>query len=311
MSKLPFELHHTHTIIDSSKSKTYLDCPRQFFYQYVLGWQPEGARHALEFGEAWHQGMEVLLQEGYSPENVEHAMVRFLQHYRKSFSAETDMLHAPKNPGNAMVAYLSYIRQYADDLDRFEILYTEIAGAVPLTKDYNIHFRLDTLMRDKQSGDYLFLEHKSASRAGRQWFDQWPLSVQVGTYCHVLYCLYGPASYGGYINGTVFQKKGIEHVRVPVKKGVEAMQVWHWNMVDLFDRIHRDYERLLQCSPDDNIMQAFPQNPESCTKYFGCPFHDFCISWANPLWRCSSPPMGFKQEFWNPAEREATTKLNF
>lgn len=55
-------------------------------------------------------------------------------------------------------------------------------------------------------------------------------------------------------------------------------------------------------------MMAFPMNDTSCTDFFGCPYHDYCMSWQNPLQRCGEPPLGFREEFWDPSAMETTHK---
>jgi len=66
-------------------------------------------------------------------------------------------------------------------------------------------------------------------------------------------------------------------------------------------------ERLASCKDSDEIMMAFPRRTENCTKYFRiCPYHDFCLTWSNPLQHCFEPPIGFEIDFWNPSTREET-----
>lgn len=312
MSDLYEQLKHpTWEINDSSKIKTYLDCPRKYFYEYVLGWAPDYPRHDLEFGEAWHKAMEVFYLYGFSDDALQLAKAKFIEHYRKFFDENTDMDYAPKSPGNAMLALEEYRGKYADDSTRFKILHVEVAGSVLLTPEHSIYYRLDTALEDKESGAISFLEHKTTKRLGRQWLDQWSLSIQLGTYCHVLYSLYGlERVYGGTVNGVAFQKKGNEFVRVPVRKTPDSMNVWHWSTCFWLDQLHQQYELLKKCSPKDTIMEAFPLNPESCTKYWGCPFHDFCTSWPNPLQRCEEPPLGYVEYRWDPSARESHEVIN-
>jgi hypothetical protein len=52
-------------------------------------------------------------------------------------------------------------------------------------------------------------------------------------------------------------------------------------------------------------MMCFPMNPTNCTKYFGCKYHDYCMSWPNPLQRCEEVPYGMKIEYWDPSAEEA------
>ena len=88
------------------------------------------------------------------------------------------------------------------------------------------------------------------------------------------------------------------------------MNVWLWNVNNYMDQVDRETDRLSFCKESDDVLMAFPLNPGSCTKYRGCQYHDFCMSWANPLKRCFEPPLGFKVEFWDPSAREVANKMN-
>ena len=304
------EKHPTWDILDSSKLATFLECPRKYFFEYVLAWRTDAPNNHLIFGQAWHDAMEHLLLYGYSDNSIFDAYDKFLATYRKEFPEDSDELYAPKTPMNALKALGKYTEHYTRDLDEFEVLYTEIAGTVPITEDQVLHFRLDSICRDIARGYYFSLEHKTGSRLSRFWTDQWPLAVAIGTYTHVLYCLYpGEEIYGVKINGTFFQKTKIGLQRVPIRKTLEQMQQWMWNVVWWADQIAWQFETLMACSENDEVLMAFPQNPTSCTKYFGCPYHDFCLAWPNPLQHCDEPPTGMKIEYWDPTEREATHRM--
>ena len=68
VTKVPY--HITHDVHDASKLQCFMDCPRQYFYRYVLGWSRQGSNIHLIFGEGWHRAMETLLREGYDTEAI-------------------------------------------------------------------------------------------------------------------------------------------------------------------------------------------------------------------------------------------------
>ena len=290
----------TWDIQDASKTQCYLECPRKYFYNYVLGWQSDSPNNHLVFGSAWHEAMEHLLLNGYDQNSILGAYDLFLEYYRNVFPESTDELFGAKTPERALHALIEYAQKYHNDLGDFDVLYTEVAGSVPLTEDRVLHFRQDAICKGSQG--YFSLEHKTAgSSISRAWMQQWPLSIQVGTYTHVLYCLYPESEvYGVRINGVGFLKTKFSMERVPVKKTRESMQSWMWNTLYWLDSIQWDFQRLEMCKESDPLMMAFPMNPTNCSKYFGCPYHDFCTAWANPLQHLDEVPMGMKVEYWNP-----------
>jgi hypothetical protein len=298
--------HYTWDILDSSKLTTYMDCPRRYFFEYVLSWRSDAPNNHLVFGTAYHDAMEHLMLNGYEDESVMAAFDKFLASYREFFPATSDELYAPKDPDRCLAALGLYAERYQRDLTDFETLYTEIAGTVPINDDQRLHFRLDSICRDDQ-GRIFSLEHKTGSRISRFWTDQWPMAVAVGTYTHVMNCLYDPKTvWGVKINGTFFKKRSIEFLRVPIRKTLGHMKQWIWNVAWWADQIRWQFDLLERCGADDQVLMAFPQQPGSCTKYFGCPYHDFCLTWPNPLQHCDEPPLGYAVERWDPSEREAT-----
>ena len=300
--------HESWKTIDSTKLNAFLECPRSYFYEYILGWRPEAPNLHLEFGKAWHMAMEHLINNGYENASVAAAFALFNEHYRKYFPDAMDEVNSPKNPGNALRALVQYCEEYKDD--KFTPIYTEIAGTVPVDETRVLHFRMDSIL--EVDGMIRSLEHKTGSTVSRQWTDQWSLSIQTGTYNHVLYCLY-PAEqvWGVEINGVFFQKKENKFMRVPSRRNLSMMNSWHWTVLHIMNMIQFETNRMMDVKDDDEVMQAFPCNPTNCTKYFGCRYHDFCMAWSNPLSRCESIPMGFKQEWWDPIAEESTAKHVF
>jgi len=303
------EKHPTWDIQDASKVKCFEECARKYFFNYVLGWESDVPNNHLSFGTAWHEAMEHLLLNGYSDESILPAFELFLASYRKDFPESTDELFSPKTPKRALEALVEYCQKYKNDLRDFDVLYTEVAGSVPLSEDRMMHFRQDAICKGSQG--YFSLEHKTAGATiGRAWMQQWPLSVQVGTYTHVLYCLFPQEEvYGVKINGVGFLKTKFSMERVPVKKGKESMQVWMWNTLYWLDQIQNEFLELENCKESDPVLMCYPMRDSDCSKYFGCPYHDFCTAWANPLQHLDQLPIGIQVRYWNPMDRPMKHKV--
>ena len=305
----PFPVRPQLQTVDGTKLTTFLDCPRQYFFTYVLGWRSDRPNNHLVFGSAWHEAMEHMLLNGYSPDSVADAYELFITYYRAHFPEETDELFKPKTPTNAMRALLEYSMTYARD--DFTTLHTEIAGRIAVGEDRSLVFRMDSICENRD-GSLFSLEHKTKGSAfNRQWHDQWTMAFQVGTYSHVLHCLsLGRPLKGVVINGVAFAAKKIDFVRIPVYRSPAHMQNWLFHANHYLDRMEQEMDELLRCceSPGD-VLTAFPQNPQSCTKYFGCPFFDYCAAWSNPLEHASEPPLGFIIDHWDPLAQPAKLEV--
>lgn len=319
----PLTYHPTWDIRDSSKLDTYLDCKRQFFYKYILGWRVDKPAHDLYFGNAWHHAREYMLLNGY--DDVKGAYTAFIDFYRKEFHESTDEIYRPKDPMGVVTAILKFSQERQRDLIDNEVLSTEVSGTVPVDDKRVLYYRMDSVMRNRETGKIFSWDHKSATERSmnyRGWASKFFLCIQNFTYTHCLYCMYPIEDVLGIeFCGTAFGylKRGskasppgyrITLQRVPAFLQREQMNVGLWNVVALLDDLDFEMDRLHSCHEGDQIMQAFPLNPNSCTKYWGCEFHDFCLAWQNPLQRCQEPPLGYRTEFWDPSAMETTNKRN-
>lgn len=307
----PLIPHETWEVTDSTKLQCYKDCPRMYFYQYVLGWRRSTPNNHLQYGKAIHIAMEHLLLNGYDNDSLLEAFSLFNQEYRKVFGEETDDLFTPKTPDRTIQMLAEYCNLYKDDFNKYEVVMLdsnpmiEISGIVSVDGYYNLYFKMDSILRRLKDGKIFSLEHKTKGGPfNRQWRMDFPLGTQVGTYTHALYCLFDPAEVLGVtINGLALKKTKtpmFEFERLPIWKTPSQMQTWQCHTVRWLAQLEYDFNQLVQAQEGDDVLVAFPMNERSCTKYFGCPYHDFCLAWPNPLQRAWEPPIGFDVDFWDP-----------
>jgi hypothetical protein len=325
---IPFD--SSWNVVDSTKVKTLVSCPRRYFYEYVLGWRPDVPSNHLVFGSSVHLALEYLLLHDYSQASVLAAYDLFLSDYRKTFGPEMDDVYAPKTPQNFFAVLGKYAQEYRRDLVDYDVLYTEIAGTISVDDGVDLAFRMDSVNRHKRTGLVGSWEHKTASST-YFWAEQWPLSVQVGTYTHVLNCLF-PAEEVDCVemNALVLLNRKrnwdellttgknvkylppYEFLRCKVPRSNEQMAVWHWNLLYYLTQLQHYFELLASASDSDTILTTFPMRTDSCTTYGKlCPYYDFCCAWPNPLQRCQEPPIGLAIDFWNPLEKEAKHEFKF
>ena len=300
----------TWNILDSTKLQTFLECPRKYFYNYVLGWETDKINIHFVFGEAWHELMEYLLlkQGSWNKEVEEEAFQLFCMVYMNEIDPDEYELYSPKDPAHAYVALQEYMNLHKHDDD--EVLYTEVPGIVPIDEDRVLHFKIDAIMRG-QRGLYIY-DHKTGSQDSKAWRDQWRMSFQISCYCHVLFLLFpNEFKFGAIVNGTIFRKKGPAFIPYEVAKSPEQLQGWLWFARYTVKEVEHNHQALSQCSESDPVMMAFPIRPTSCTKWGTCPYIDFCTAWQNPLQKTERPPVGFRVRHWNPQEKQDKAKKVF
>ncbi len=310
-------------VVDSSKLSTFMSCERRYFYEYLLGWRTDNPKQDLIYGIAWHIAKEHLFanlkKHGYSAQILTEAYQLFYTEYRKTFDESSDDKFAPKNPANAYLALCQYGIKYQSDQQQLEVLYTEVAGSVPISETDNINFMIDVIVRD-QDGIAAW-DHKTTKRETKAWADSFTLAVQTGTYSHVLYILYDVEEvFGMKIDGTVFRNpptkkskkaKGNEHRRINISRNKQQQLVWLWQTQYHIGMLKWNMEQFTACKEEDDILTAFPMRTTACAQWYTCPYHTFCQAWDNPLQRCAEVQPGFKIEHWDPREREKTASFVF
>lgn len=319
--------HPSWEIQDSSKLDDYLRCPRYYFFRHILGWQLDAKPQDLIFGECWHKAREYQLRNGYS--DIQGAYQQFIECYRDEFQPEEDEYYSPKTPTAVLNALMKFADERSSDLIDNEVVILdgvkmlEVSGTVPVSESRVLHYRLDSIMRRISDGMIFSWDHKTTSEkyiVGNQWAEQFFLSIQNGTYTHCLYCMFPIEKVLGvefcgtgfaYLQRASKDRPAGYHAtlrRVPAFKTQDQMNTWLWTVNNILDEIDRDMDRLAHSSEEDEVLMAFPQNPTSCGDYRGCPFHDYCLAWSNPLRRADEPPLGFITKFWDPREKEARVK---
>lgn len=303
--------HPTWEVLDSSKLTTYMECPRKFFYRYIMGWRPDYPNNHLVFGSAWHLAMEHITRHGV--ESTADAVIVALKYYREHFPADTDELYEPKTPANLANSVNEYAHRFGHEHKDTDVLYTELAGLVLVSLDRTMAFKCDAILRGPD-GRTFGLDHKTSQRKYTNWGDHWTMSTQMLTYLHALHCLYPDDDELQMLVRCAFfyKKTPTEFDDHPIRKSGEQMQAWLERVNAWIDRLEYDMHELKEENTAYATMQAFPMNDTACFN-FGrqCEFFDFCNAWSNPLSRCEHTPIGFTIERWDPLARpEIKTKLN-
>lgn len=302
-----------------------MDCPRSYFFEFILGWRPFLPNVHLAFGIGLHASLEYLMLHGYSQDNAMTAHELFDKVFQEEYVSICGDDHPKKNSGNAFYSLQMYQNAYQSDLTDFEVLHTEIAGSVMIDLDKKFYYRSDAICKGDICGltGYFSMEHKTGTTFSELWADKWKQKTQLGVYSHVLHTIYPHDEViGVIINGffpagpPALTKQGVPYAnysppdfqRVLVRKTPLQMEDWIITTINWYDDIVKDTEAVLKVQDDEPVMSCFRKNPEACDKYFGCKYRNFCHLWANPVHKGAVVQEGFREFHWNPIEMMETAK---
>lgn len=314
--KLPIPFHHNQEVLDSTKIQCYQSCPRQFFYEYLLGWRSARPNNHLFFGAAVHKALEHIILGGYRVDVVMEALEIFNREYRDVFPESTDSTFAPKTPGRFFDLLILYLKEYADDLTKYKVYKTEIGGTVHLSEKHVLAFKMDTILQNLETGKWFSLEHKTkgGNYIGDSYAIDFEMGIQLGTYTHVLNCLFPPDDVEGVIiNCMCFKKtKQPDYIlkRFPIPLSNSQMYIWLENTKRWMDEIQENVNQLSLVTPDHEIMTCFPMNGRSCSNWGRtCIYQPLCATRQNPVAHIDRMPTDMQVFFWNPLEEELTEKM--
>lgn len=309
--RYPIPYHETWDVHDATKLKEYQNCPRKYFFQFVLGWVPLDSNINLVFGEAWHRAMAALLQG----KDVNEAHTDFLSYYREHFPEAEDPFHAPKNPQVALTALEQYEEFWREEDKNLQTIATEVAGIIfinrkPLRK---LHFRMDGVVEIPNRG-IIVLEHKTTSLGlGEAWRGQWELAIQPNLYSYALYSWLAATGrdtnkyWGLEVNATSFGKKRqdgsslISFGRVPIHGSKTSLLDFITTANKWMERIEADFNLLRKSKGEEEVMKCFPKNGNACFQYFRlCEYHPYCSAWKNLISQQHRMPTEFRVKQWDP-----------
>jgi hypothetical protein len=314
-SSFPVPYHLTWSIVDSTKLNLYAECPRKYFYEFVLGWRRPS--HDLVFGRMFHEAMEQLYLNGLTADSAISAAEHFNKLWEEEY-ANLDMelfeRFRPKTPDNVLRALLAYVKRYSSVWHKPREL--ELGGKVHISLEPErlMVFKMDWFGEHEHYG-LCALEHKTTKMALSDWWArQFFLRLQLGTYNHAGKVFCGQEFFGVVVNGISIcnsprlkrdgepyaNSRDIELRQVPVNRSNATMGSWLFTVNALWDELEADFNKLLTCNAAQPTLECFRMNTNSCTNYGGCPFWDLCCARQNPLQSVASPPDGFHTAYWDP-----------
>lgn len=322
--------------IDYSSLSCYLECPRKFFFQYMLHLKSNRPSIHLVFGGAWHYGLECSYnhiktnQESESPVKLTAKELRDIS--IAGFDAfwaleglelfDPDIIY-PKSPARAYDMYNKYWKDFLLDDTEVKIIGVEEPFLIDLslfdqeTDDDGLPCfvgRLD-LVTERPDSTVEIIDHKTASMITKSTSDGFYSSMQTDGYLlagHIYFDANPTVTY----SLAVFQKSKMAFSRLSFSKRKSAIDRYIADLTTHVRAILKDIEaytefsKLSESASKHTIMAPFTRKTGyACTLYFSrCPYYDLCNARSNPATFAGTPPQGYEVNEWDPIKHEEKLK---
>jgi hypothetical protein len=158
--------------IDSSMLQTFVDCPRRFYLEYVLGLRQKEKNTALSYGTIWHGALEILYGEG----DMEAALT-YIEENEHEFPFQDPKNRTMERMRSDLLLYAAHWS--AVDASQ-EVLALEKAFDLELPSGLRYCGRLDQL-RKAPSG-LIVLDHKTSTFVDHSYFKRHEMGYQLKGY---------------------------------------------------------------------------------------------------------------------------------
>lgn len=317
-------------LYDNTRIQDFRRCPRYYFFRHIRGWKRSGElATALAFGSAWHESMDVVWKmvssdgSADSQQVVDAAYAAWVNKWVESGMPEPDELDSelatqlmPRVPPVALDMLYAYVSRRWSAIKQVKIIDVERPFAVPLTPDDPTLFyigRMDKIV-DPGNGAVRVIEHKTTTMSkgyGRGsepkirpiYLDSYSPNSQVDGYLFALNLLYESYQrFEVWVDAALVHKSGEDFQFIPLEKQVAHLDSWLNDTHYWIANIEGETRKVLDHSPKDRVLAAFPKNTSSCLDYNRtCPYLDLCKARPNPLsW--TEAPNGYVTDFWNPLD---------
>jgi CRISPR/Cas system-associated exonuclease Cas4 (RecB family) len=256
--------------INSSSAEILHTCRKKAYYALERGLRPKEESEAMSFGTAIHKALEAFYSSDFS--NGERLITE--QELHEAFiSAAQPIMHVPagekRSVENGKKILTKYLETYSNDpwqtvRDSNGKPMVELKFELPMQEDIVLHGQIDCLLQNRESGEIVVCDHKTASTLGVDFFNRIKPNLQFSVYAWAARQLGFPVS-KVMVNGIQVAKTKTEFVRVFTNRDAE-------DDLEMRDSI-TDAIRLYTNAKNTNVWAI---NSASCSHYGGCSYRDIC-----------------------------------
>lgn len=262
---------------DSSSLNTYVCCPRKYYWRYVRHLLPKGYKSApLDFGTAIHEALRIWYTTGDPKESLD----AFHDLWDERFA---DKKRTHEKGIDLLTGYFETYQnetfEWISEPERvfkLDFFGSEFVG------------RFDGVIMFQ--GLPLVIDHKTATRMGKNYFYQFRPDMQMSAYSFAAQQLYPDLDISGvFLNVLYFTTTKIEYHR-------DIIQREEWELQEFIDVATRNIAEIKTLDRDDHT--DWEPRWAYCQHWYTCMFRDLCTE------KYPEDLIGslYRKEEWDPEE---------
>ena len=197
-------------MISNSETSTWLQCTRKYYYEYVLNLEPKQMSDAIGRGVLIHAMLEGYYAAKATNRSEEECREEAMEPLIFTAASGGDIAEL----GATRDLVMGYFDRYELEDERYEVAAVETKYVAELSKEFSLVGTLDLLLKDKEDGRLVAVDHKSTYNFWTE--DQATISGQFVKYIIILRTL-----------GMDVKSLMVNQLRTrPVKNGDLYRRIW-------------------------------------------------------------------------------------
>lgn len=265
---------------------TYQQCPRKYWFNYILRFRPDKKASPLSYGSAIHLAVSTF-HETQSSIKAQDAFIKYLTDCESSYEKQEKYVE-DLNRGPTMI--VEYCKTWEKDFERYEVVCQEKEMSVDIG-GFTFVFKPDRVSRDRQINIFIVFEVKTTGFSVGKAFENVFNSDQATAYIYAWNKTHPNEKCETCIPDILYNKKGVYRCERPgdVYRTKVDLNDFELGMFGLIQEVSQKTSALDEYPP----IQLFPRRGDcDGDGFYKCQFRSICRTFIEP----DNPPYGFHME---------------
>lgn len=243
---------------------TFMECPRKYYFQKCMGFQPKTDRNDREFGTAIHEMVSTFYKN--KDLSFNERKLKSVKAFISNWDSKLDS--SKKNLNIGLVISDKYCDTYKNDSAQYKMDMVESDTVISIPNGTTLYMRIDRILI--QDDFYTVVDTKTTGSAITDYYwKDYDLSFQLTCYHYAIEQLVG------HCDNIQIDAIKVHHTPEFVRRSFQRTESqvadWYNTYCAITGTIQSSF-----CSNREQEILNFYQNTTNCGKFGGCPYQSVC-----------------------------------